>query len=231
MTTSLADAWPPARIRVTTPRLELRLPTEDELLALADVATERVHDPATMPFAMPWSDEAPEVIRARLLQWHWSARADWAPDRWNLLLVAFVDGAPVGAQDIAATDFAGSRSIGSGSWLRGSLQGQGLGTEMRQALLHLAFEGIGAASATSGAYVDNPASIRVSAKCGYATVGERDVIRRRGERAPGGVSSETVSELRFRIERAAWLERRRDDIEIAGIDADVRRMLGVSAAD
>jgi RimJ/RimL family protein N-acetyltransferase len=184
-----------------------------------------------MPFAMPWSDAAPDVIRQRLLQWHWNARASWAPDSWNLLLVAFVDGAPVGAQDIAANDFGDTRSIGSGSWLRGSLHGQGIGTEMREALLQLAFEGLEAVEATSGAYHDNAASIRVSEKCGYVQVGERDVIRRRGELAPGGASSETVPELRFRIDRVSWLARRRADIEVAGIDAEVRCMLGMSVAD
>jgi RimJ/RimL family protein N-acetyltransferase len=228
---SLASAWPPARIRVTTPRLELRLPTEGELLQLADVATGRIHDPATMPFVRPWTDAQPRDLVGSLLQWHWKCRADWSPEAWSLLLVAFMDGRPIGAQDARAVDYAATRSIASGSWISQSMQGMGLGTEMRQALLHLAFAGFDAIEATSGAYVDNPASIRVSAKCGYETVGERDVVRRRGELAPGGVSSETVSELQFRIDRDAWLVRRRNDIEVAGIDADVRRMVGMSVGD
>jgi hypothetical protein len=37
--------WPPARARLVTPRLELRLPREDELTGLAAVAASGVHEP------------------------------------------------------------------------------------------------------------------------------------------------------------------------------------------
>ena len=45
-----ATIWPFAALRVTTPRLELRYPDDDDLVALAHLAAEGIHDPASMPF-------------------------------------------------------------------------------------------------------------------------------------------------------------------------------------
>jgi hypothetical protein len=61
-----------------------------------------------------------------------------------------------------AQDFSLLRSVGTGSWLGTEYQGQGIGKEMRSAVLHLAFAGLGAQIARSGAYFDNEASLRVS---------------------------------------------------------------------
>ena len=55
-----------------------------------------------------------------------------------------VDGEPIGMQDLAAEHFRAVRSVESGSWLGRAHQGRGLGREMREAMLHLAFEGLGA---------------------------------------------------------------------------------------
>lgn len=137
-----AAYWPPARLRVITPRLELRLPTDAELVDLVDVALAGVHDPQEMPFAHPWTDEPPELVARGLLQWHWSNRASWQPERWNMLFEVFVNGVIVGAQDMAGRHFRVQREISSGSWLSRAWQGRGLGTEMRDAMLHLAFDGL-----------------------------------------------------------------------------------------
>ncbi|WP_198427413.1 hypothetical protein [Streptomyces buecherae] len=76
----LIDHWPLAGLRVTTPRLELRLPDDEELAALADLAAEGVHAPDRMPFTVPWS-AAPGPRRARsVVQRHWLRRGDWTPD-------------------------------------------------------------------------------------------------------------------------------------------------------
>ncbi|MCW2926951.1 MAG: GCN5-related N-acetyltransferase [Thermoleophilia bacterium] len=224
----LERTWPPQRIRVRSERLELRLPVEAEVLEIVDRASRpgAVHDPDDMPFAGPWTDGEPAMIRQRGYQWHAQQRANWEPDRWTLLLAAFVDGEPVGAQDIGATDFRLRREVGSGSWLLRSMQGGGLGTEMRELMLHLAFEGLGALAANSSAYLDNPASQRVSAKSGYAPNGVAAVVRSRGAHAPGGELQERAMEQLFRIERGAWMPRRRDDIELAGLDDEVLAMFG-----
>ena len=223
----LHEIWPPARVIVRTPRLELRLPTDSEIAALVALGRDGIHAPDTMPFASPWSDADSELGPQQSVAWHAQCRASWSPTSWTLLAGVFVDGEPAGAQDIGASEFAITREVSSGSWLGKRFQGRGLGTEMRQAILHLAFEGLGALTARSGAYLDNAASIGVSTKCGYETDGTNTVVRRRGVQAPGGESAERAIEQRFLITRERWLERRRDDIVIEGLDAQALRAFGV----
>lgn len=183
-----------------------------------------------MPFGRPWSDEPPDELRRRMYAWHASCRAAWTPESWQLLLVAFADGEPVGAQDVAASSFAVRREVETASWVGAAFQGAGIGTEMRQCVLHLAFAGLDALAASSGAYEENVASNHVSVTCGYERNGVRSVVRRRGAGAPGGAVAERAMEIRYRIEGDDWLPRRRDDIRIGGLDADVRRLLGAPRA-
>lgn len=222
-----ARRWPLARIRAVGPRVELRLPTDDELFDLIDAFAEGVHDPAYMPFAQPWSDAAPEDMGRNLLAWHWSRRAACTPSSWTLILGVFVDGAIVGVQDLMADQFAQRRVAASASALARRMQGLGIGTEMRDVLLALAFEGLGARVAESGAYEDNAASLRVSEKCGYEPNGVRDVIRSRGPLAPGGASSDVVPELRLRLTAERWRARtNRPPVALHGLEPDVRSLLG-----
>ena len=72
--------------------------------------------------------------------------AAFSPESWELGLVAFHDGRPIGVQAVLAKAFAADRTVATGSWLGRAFQGQGLGTEMRAAVLTLAFAGLGAAA-------------------------------------------------------------------------------------
>ena len=109
-----------------------------------------------------------------------------------LNLVAFADGQPVGVQSMRGERFAEERTVDTGSWLGRASQGRGLGTEMRAGVLQLAFEGLGARRATSGAIQGNPQSLGVSRKLGYTEIGQppRQPPRRAGRaprpRATGG---------------------------------------------
>ena len=94
--------------------------------------------------------------------------------------------------------------MSSGSWLTASAQGRGLGVEMRAAVLHLAFAGLGALEAQTSAWVDNPASQRVSLRLGYEHEGQQ-LLARRGE---------PTAHLRYRLTREAWQQNRFDGIEI-----------------
>lgn len=87
---------------------------------------------------------------------------------------------------------------------------------MRQAILHLAFDGLGAAEATSDAFVDNAASNRVSSALGYRENGV-DWATRRGE--PGVLQ-------RWRLTRENWSPHRRSDIQLHGV-ADCQAALGL----
>ncbi|SOJ57338.1 Putative succinyl-CoA transferase [Mycobacterium simulans] len=73
------------------------------------------------------------------------------------------DGMVVGVRSLIGKDFPITRQVGTGSWLRLRSPGRGYGTEMRAAALYFAFSELGAQVATSASYVDNPASIAVSA--------------------------------------------------------------------
>ena len=79
--------------------------------------------------------------------------------QWHLPMAVVVDGDIVGVQAMLAEQFAVLRTVSTGSWLGRRYQGKGIGTEMRRAMLHLAFAGLGAEHALSRAFIDNDASI------------------------------------------------------------------------
>jgi RimJ/RimL family protein N-acetyltransferase/ribosomal protein S18 acetylase RimI-like enzyme len=168
-----------SRLRVRTPRLELRLATPAELRQLAEVARNGIHDPHEMPFQFAWTDRAtaPGFVDDTVAH-HMANLRDWSPENWTLSLVAFLDGLPVGVQALRATDFAETHEVDTGSWLGRAHQGQGLGTEMRAGALVLAFERLGARRAVSGAIQGNPQSLGVSRNLGYEVTGESTVSPR-----------------------------------------------------
>ncbi len=204
--------WPLTglRLRVAPPagRLELRLPDAQDLAALAALAEAGVHDPDSQPFAVPWTDAEPSARALSTMQYHWSSWAAWTPVKWDLNLVVIRDGLVVGTQGMSATDFAALREVGTGSWIGRQYQGQGIGTAMRAAVLALAFDGLGAEFATSGAFSDNHASLAVSRKLGYADDGiDRQLVRGR-----------PAQTRRLRIDRASWLAHKSIEVEIEGLD-------------
>ena len=69
-------------LRLRTPRVELRLPSHDELVELAQVARAGIHPPETMPFRVAWTDSAGEAgFVDEFLAYHQAQRATWRPDR------------------------------------------------------------------------------------------------------------------------------------------------------
>lgn len=176
----LVEHWPLFGLEILTPRLVLRPPTDDDLAELINVVHAGIHDPATMPFLVPWTDQqSPELERTSLQFW-WSCRANWSVANWRLGLAVFLDGRPIGMQDIAASDFRVVRSAETGSWLGRSYQSRGIGTEMRHAIATFAFDFLGASEITSSAFFDNASSQAVSEKVGYEHNGLL-VKNRRGE--------------------------------------------------
>jgi RimJ/RimL family protein N-acetyltransferase len=208
--------WPLLDLVVRTPRLELRLPREDEFSAIVELVDGGIHDPATMPFFVPWTDLDAGPRAREFAQWMWGHRANWSSDKWTFTAGVFVDGQAVGMQDVGAENFRAVRSVDTGSWLGRAHQGKGIGREMREAVLHLAFAGLGAEEALSGAFEDNIASLATSRAVGYEQNGEA-----RGRRRDG--SGRTI---RFRLGRDAWERRRRNDIEIMGLAGCLEMFVG-----
>ena len=204
----IADHWPLYGLVLRTPRLEMRVPDNDRLAELGEVAAAGVHDPAVQPFTAEWTDGDPADAVRRVIQWHWGTWAAWRPEDWSLGLVAIADGRVVGTQTIDGAGFAVLREVGTGSWLGRAEHGRGLGTEMRAAVLELAFAGLGAQFATSEAFTDNHASYAVSRKLGYADDGvTRHVVR-------GGA----VTGRRLRLDRDAWAAARTVPVTIEGLE-------------
>ena len=172
------EPWPPRNLVLRTPRLELR-PDEDEgLRELVEVAYGGVHDPATMPFKVPWTDADPAHLGRGTLQHFWQQRAQLCPQRWALHFLVRYQGRVIGVQSMSADDFDPLRNVGTGSWLGLPHQRRGFGTEMRAAVLQFAFDHLGALEAISGAFGDNTASLTVSDRLGYRHNGTRTVLRR-----------------------------------------------------
>jgi RimJ/RimL family protein N-acetyltransferase len=204
----VSSFWPLADLRLRTPLLELRWPSQADLDALAGLAADGVHDPAVQPFGVAWTDVGPAERARSVLQYHWGRWAAWTPADWRLEFAVVRDGTVVGTQGVSGTDFAIRREVATGSWLGRSFQGQGIGTQMRAAVLALAFEGLDARYACSDAFEDNAASLGVSRKLGYTDDGVQ-LFSIRGRPA--------VSR-RLRLDRAAWQAAWSVPVEVTGLE-------------
>jgi RimJ/RimL family protein N-acetyltransferase len=186
--------WPLFDLRLQTPRLELRLPTDEELLGLLPIARAGIVEDDRTVFLVTWHKlTSPAFERQFLLHW-WEVRGHWSPDNWSLGLAVLKDGHPIGVQELVGRDFGIRRVIQSGSWLGREFQGKGLGTEARAAILALAFEGLGAEMAESGYIEGNAASARVSEKLGYKVVGD-EICAIEGKR---------IREIKVRVTPQSW---------------------------
>jgi RimJ/RimL family protein N-acetyltransferase len=182
-------------LRLRTPRLELRLGTREELVEVHELARQGIHPPDEMPFEYPWTDRSDDAdFVEQCIAFHESALRDWRPSRWSFNPLVFLAGQPIGSQGMRAEDFPTRREVDTGSWLGQAFQGQGIGTEMRTALLEFAFRVLSAEAALSGSVFGNESSKRVSEKLGYAIVGTSTI-------APRG---EPVDKYDFRMEREDW---------------------------
>jgi len=119
-------------------------------------------------------------------------------------------------QDLIGADFAAIGTVTSFSWLAPGARGRGLGKESRAAILHLAFDGLNAREASSDAFIDNHASNRVSEALGYTRNGTTWATRR----------GEAAELWRWRLTRDDWAPRRRDDIELSGVE-ECKPVLGL----
>ncbi len=201
--------WTLFDLRIRTARVEIRLPNDDDLRALARLAAQGVHDPSTMPFLVPWTDAPSPLLERGVLQWGWRHRAEWTVDNWSFNGAVVVDETIVGVQHLRATDFTAQRVVSTGSWLGLEFQGRGIGKEMRAAVLHFAFEGLGARSALSGGFPDNAPSLGVSRSLGYVETGRRSVLRR-------GEPAET---LELALDRSTWERGEHPEVVLTGLEA------------
>ena len=212
----LADLWPLYGLTISTPQLELRLPREEELAALAHLAGKGVHRPDQRPFLTPWTDGRPEDRSRFVLQEHWSQLGRWKAAAWQFGLGVFCQGEPLGVVTLRAHDFLVVREVTTSAWLGIDHQGKGYGTEARAGLLTLAFDHLGARAARTEVFQDNHASQSVSRKLGY----EHDGI------SVDARDGEAVVSDRLRLTREKWTQEKRMVVRVNGMAA-CRPMFGL----
>lgn len=199
--------WPMFDLRLTTPDLELRHLTEADLASLALVLPDDAEqNPAATSYPSLDGDRNRGVV---LHQEYWRARGSWRPESWELAFGVFRDGRLVGFQALEGDDFPRLRTVDSWSFLTREVRGQGIGRQMRAAVLALAFGALGARYAISSAWTDNHASLAVSRALGYADNGV--TVHRRGE---------TTGEMtHLRLTRERWLASGwADRVVVEGVD-------------
>ncbi|HEX7746670.1 MAG TPA: GNAT family protein [Micromonosporaceae bacterium] len=213
----MAHPYPPLNVEVRTPRLALVGATDDRLEQLIPIVRAGIADSDPPPFDDPMSlyDDNPGR-EWRWLRGIWAGRGRVDRSFWRLYFVVTVDGEPIGMQDLIGIEFATFGTVSTFSWLCADHRGRGIGREMRAAVLHLAFAGLAAREATSEAFIDNPASNRVSEQLGYQPNGTSWATRRGHAALLQG----------WRLTQDDWARIRRDDIELAGIQ-ECRPVLGL----
>lgn len=212
----LVRLWPAAGVRVRSGDLELRWIDDELLVQLAEAAGRGIHSPDSMPFEHPWTRGTPDEVARSVIAYQWDARSHVSPQRFVLELAVIAEGVPVGVQGLVGNDWAVLRRVQTGSWLSQSHQGRGIGRRMRLLALHLAFEGLDAVEAKTGAFADNPASNAVSRRVGYDEDGSVRVAR----------EGEAVLHHNYLMSRARWAELREahaailpGGIELEGVEA------------
>ncbi|MEO5705145.1 MAG: GNAT family protein [Candidatus Limnocylindrales bacterium] len=206
---ALLDLWPLYGLRLRTGDLELRYPTEAELPAFVDLIDAGIHPPGEMPFGIAWTELPNTQRNLASYQWWMGSRGRWSIDDWTLTLGVWEHGRAVGFQDLRGPQFPTFRTVATGSWLGAAFQRRGIGKLMRQAVLALAFDHLGARIAETEAFLDNPASNRVSLAVGYEPNGF-------GELAPNGMPRETQ---KFRLTLEGWRARPRPRVTVDGVES------------
>jgi len=217
--TTLTDMLPMLGLRVSAGPLELRGITDADLPTLCDLAVGGIHPDDQMPFYFPWSMAPKDQLVRNTAQYHWRTRATFSPDAWILNLGVWYDGRLVGTQGFETKDYLVTRTGETGSWLGIAHQGKGIGTAMRRAICAFVFDHLDGAEVTSGAFVDNPASLAVSRKVGYRANGVQRLQRRPGE----------LAEVQLLALKPADLVRGEHPLEVEGVE-EFRRSIGLDAA-
>lgn len=214
----MVSMYPPFDVRVVTPRLELRGATDSLLERLSPAVRDGKADAEPAPFDDPLSlyEQDPDLRVRKWVQGIWRMRGSIEPDLWRLYFMVMLDEQPIGIQDLIGSQFPSFGTVVSFSWLSSDVRQRGLGTEMREAVLHLAFSGLNSKEAHSEASFDNDGSNHVSQRLGYQPNGTTWATRR-GQQA---------QLQRWRLTRDEWQRQRRDDIELHGVDS-CRATLGL----
>ncbi|MDQ1617191.1 MAG: hypothetical protein QOJ60_3130 [Actinomycetota bacterium] len=188
--------WPLFDLRIHTADLELRPVRDADQVEIAGVLPDDLElDPSAHRFAQVDERYGRSLVVA---QTYWRHYGSWTADAWRLNFVVRLDGELVGEQELEGNDFLTTRTVDTSSWLVSRFRGQGLGKQMRTAVLALAFGPLAAEAAITSAWHDNGASLGVSRALGYQPNGVS-----LDPREPDRTRADTMVHLR--LTRADWL--------------------------
>ena len=211
----LALLHPPFGLTLRAGDLTLRTLRDADLPEYAELLRRPIFEDPQSPAMFHWYRAEPEERVRNALSFQWQLRSAVGPEKWTLPFGIWAQGRLIGCQDVSAERFAERRTVSSGSWLTLEAHGRGYGTLMRQAMLVLAFDHLGAVRAESAAGVDNAASAAVSRRCGYVDDGTQ-VSRQPGMNG---------LERRF-LATPESFRRPQVPVEVEGLTAELREMLG-----
>lgn len=212
---ALAALHPPFALRVRAGNLSLRVLADEDLPEYAALIRRPIFADPESPAVFEWYRAEPDLRVRDSLQFQWRQRSELRPEQWTLPLGVWAGGRLIGSQDLGAERFAERRTVTSGSWLTLDAHGRGFGTLMRQAMLVLAFDHLGAERAESSAAIGNHASFGVSRACGYVDNG----VHLSTLRGP------VVEEQRFLLTPDRF-RRPTAPVEVEGVTDALRELLG-----
>jgi RimJ/RimL family protein N-acetyltransferase len=211
----LATLHPPFGLVLRAGDLTLRPLTDTDLPEYAALLRRPIFEDPESPAMFWWYRAEPDERVRNALSFQWRLRSGVGPESWTLPLGIWAGGRLIGCQDLSAERFAERRTVTSGSWLTLDAHGRGYGTLMRQAMLVLAFDHLGALRAESSAEIGNAASFGVSRACGYVEDGTHIST------LPGP----TVLEQRFLVTPETF-RRPNVPVEVEGVTPALRTLLG-----
>lgn len=211
----LEELFAPFTLRIAAGPLSLRVLRDEDFGEYAALLRRPVFEDEGADHVFPWYAVEPEERARNAVQFQWRQRAGVSPTSWSLPLGVFADGALVGTQDIAAEDFTLRRTVTSGSWLTQAVHGRGWGRLMRQAMLVLAFDHLGALRAESEAVLGNERSLGVSRTSGYVLNGTRVLLE-----------DERIKTLQKVLVTPETFRRPEVEVEVSGLTPALRALLG-----
>jgi RimJ/RimL family protein N-acetyltransferase len=198
MRTELARTWPQFSLRLASGPIHLEVPTDDQLLAMAELAaTPDGVLPAAHAHYVTWlQGRSPEDLRRTVLAEAWRHRDLSTRPGWTLDLgIVLQDGEIIGLQRISGFDaWPRRRVVGTSSWIARPWQRNGFGTLARVAVLDFAFTTLTATQAMSWVTPENVASRRICEGLGYHCVGG----------SPADDEPGALLELKYRLDAEDW---------------------------